>query len=40
MAIRIDKHTPARLLLGLALLNLVLLLAELAFNLLSAGIPW
>jgi hypothetical protein len=40
MAIRIDNRTPARLLLGIALLNLVLLLGELAFNLLGAGIPW
>jgi hypothetical protein len=40
MAKRIDARTPARLLLVLALLNLVMLLGELAFNLLNAGIPW
>ncbi len=40
MAIRIDDRTPARLMLVIALINLVLLLGELAFNLLNAGIPW
>jgi hypothetical protein len=37
---RIDARTPARLLLVIALLNLVVLLGELAFNVLNAGIPW
>lgn len=40
MATRIDDRTPARLLLVIALVNLVLLLGELGFNLLNAGIPW
>jgi hypothetical protein len=40
MASRIDERTPARLLLVIALINLTLLLAELAFNLLNAGVPW
>jgi hypothetical protein len=40
MARRIDERTPARLLLAVALLNLLGLLGELAFNLLNAGIPW
>lgn len=40
MAHRIDERTPARLLLVIALLNLAALLAELAFNVLNAGIPW
>jgi hypothetical protein len=30
----------ARLLLGLALLNLLFLLGELALNMLGAGLPW
>jgi hypothetical protein len=30
----------AKLLLGLALLNLLFLLAELALNTLGAGLPW
>lgn len=37
---RIDEGTPARLLAVVALLNFALLVAELAFNVLSAGIPW
>jgi hypothetical protein len=40
MAKRLDERTPARLLLVIALLNLVVLLGELAFNVLNAGIPW
>jgi hypothetical protein len=40
MASRIDERTPARLLLVIALFNLTLLLGELAFNLLNAGVPW
>jgi hypothetical protein len=40
MARPIDERTPARLLLVIALINLALLLGELAFNLLNAGVPW